>query len=484
MNFPSTEFDDAVATLCHGTIGDQALQELHELLHADTSARDEYLWRVEVHGELASGGLDFGNSPACNEADDERKAITTTGLDASRTRQWLWRSTSIGLALVALVVLIAVGGKFWGSYPPQNTPVEPELVARFGELKDCRWVAPDTRAQSGDAIASGQRIELSSGSAEVLFNTGASLQLIGPTILEPRTDKSVFLTLGEVHFVSVKARSKGFTVETPTSKKSIRNNAAFTERVTPDGISHIEVSEGEVDVVMDGVANARRIKAGETLYVEPGKRKVITRIESGEGTTAFRFPTIEPPSSKDFADKQSGHATIRVVQGELKRKPGNSGSAEVLLDGRGQQRQDAPDQSAFFREGTAGSFLVDLGQAISITKINSYSWHQHYFDQTHRHRATQRFTLYGFAGDELPDLTLPPRKAGWTRIARVNSDKFFDVDEPLERPAQQACSIASARGEIGRFRYLLWVTKRTTFFGEFDIFGSPESETASSAKGE
>ena len=71
MNFPSTEFDDAVATLCHGTIGDQALQELHELLHADTSARDEYLWRVEVHGELASGGAStFGTSPARSEADD------------------------------------------------------------------------------------------------------------------------------------------------------------------------------------------------------------------------------------------------------------------------------------------------------------------------------------------------------------------------------------------------------------------------------
>ena len=58
-------------------------------------------------------------------------------------------------------------------------------------------------------------------------------------------------------------------------------------------------------------------------------------------------------------------------------------------------------------------------------------------------------------------------------IARVNTDRFFEVHEPLERPAQQACSIAAARGEIGRFRYLLWVTEGHTFFGEFDVFGSP-----------
>ena len=70
-------------------------------------------------------------------------------------------------------------------------------------------------------------------------------------------------------------------------------------------------------------------------------------------------------------------------------------------------------------------------------------------------------------------MTRSPRRAGWTRIARVNTDRFFEVHEPLERPAQQACTITAARGEIGQFRYLLWVTHGGTFFGEFDVFGSP-----------
>ena len=70
MKFPSPEFDDAVAALCHGTISDEALAELHELLRADSHARDEYLWRVEVHGELASGRLDFRHLSACEETDD------------------------------------------------------------------------------------------------------------------------------------------------------------------------------------------------------------------------------------------------------------------------------------------------------------------------------------------------------------------------------------------------------------------------------
>jgi len=132
-------------------------------------------------------------------------------------------------------------------------------------------------------------------------------------------------------------------------------------------------------------------------------------------------------------------------------------------------------ESAFFGDNTSGSFLVDLGRVISVHKINSYSWHQHDKKEQHRHRAQQRFTLYGFAGDQLPALDLPPVKAGWTRVARVNSDLVFEVAHPLDRPAQQACSVTAAQGEIGRFRYLLWEVEHHTFFGELDVFGSPPS---------
>ena len=84
----------------------------------------------------------------------------------------------------------------------------------------------------------------------------------------------------------------------------------------------------------------------------------------------------------------------------------------------------------------------------------------------------------------MPDMTRPPRRAGWTRIARVNTDEYFHVAEPLERPSQQACSITAARGEIGRFRYLLWVVHGGTFFGEFDVFGSPYTHSTSLLNGE
>ncbi|MDA7915965.1 FecR family protein [Verrucomicrobia bacterium] len=376
-----------------------------------------------------------------------------------------WFPTAAAAALVILA-----GCLWWKA--TQHKPVELQIVARFVKVLESRWMVPDTRVASGDVIRTGQRIELSSGSAEVQFNSGARMTLSGPSILEPLSENSVLLILGEVSVMAETPESKGFTVVTPNSK-FIDISTAFTATVSPDGLSRLEVSEGEVDVVLDGVENARRLKAGETLYVEPGKRKIVTLIEAGDGTGSFRFPTIASPSQEDYADQAAGHATIRVAHGELQREPSSSGPASVLIDGVGQSKQDSPRESAFFRSRPGGSVLMDLGQTISISRINSYSWHQNKRFVEHRERARQRFVLYGFAGDELPDLDLPPEKSGWTRIARVNSDNFFRINKRLDRPAQQACSISAAEGSIGQFRHLLWEVQQGTFYGEFDVYGEP-----------
>jgi len=439
-------------------------------------ARDEYLWRVEVHGELASGKLDFRQLSEREETDDALKTLATPGGIATQTGRRPYRSAAVA---VALLVLIVLGGGLWMWRALRTSTVEPKVVARYAELQDCRWMVQTTRVRTGDAIQKGQRIELSSGTAEVLFNSGACLKIFGPTILETLSGNSTFLMQGQVQvrLEVTTPESKGFTVLTPTSK-FVDIGTAFTATVEPDGLSRVDVSEGEVDVVLEGIASSPRLRAGETLCIEPAERQVMTRIERGDGTAAFRFPNIDPPSSEDYADQAFGHANVRVAQGRLKTHRGQPGSADVLLDGAGQSHQDAPEESAFFEDGSRGSFLVDLGREVSVTKINSYSWHQHRTFEEHRHRALQRFTLYGYSGDQLPDMTRHLRRAGWQRVARVNTDRFFEVHKPLERPSQQACSITAARGEIGRFRYLLWVTEGFTFFGEFDVFGSPSSTTS------
>lgn len=54
MEFPSREFDDAIAAVCDGLVSEEQARALNELLRRDAAARDEYILRVELHSRLAS----------------------------------------------------------------------------------------------------------------------------------------------------------------------------------------------------------------------------------------------------------------------------------------------------------------------------------------------------------------------------------------------------------------------------------------------
>ena len=54
LAFPSREFDEAVAAVCHGSASDEQMRELNQLLRNDSAARDEYILRLELHSRLAS----------------------------------------------------------------------------------------------------------------------------------------------------------------------------------------------------------------------------------------------------------------------------------------------------------------------------------------------------------------------------------------------------------------------------------------------
>ena len=89
----------------------------------------------------------------------------------------------------------------------------------------------------------------------------------------------------------------------------------FNVAASDDGHSQIGVVEGTVEVQLTNGLQHRRLNAGQSLEVEPGMPSVIARTEPGDGTAAFKFPTIEPPSCHDYADASQHHATIRVLRG-------------------------------------------------------------------------------------------------------------------------------------------------------------------------
>ena len=96
----------------------------------------------------------------------------------------------------------------------------------------------------------GQRIEISSGKVELLYHNGARMELTGPCIIETISDKETFLTMGSIEVVADSPESQGFMVRSPTSTFEDLGTA-FSASVAPDGLSRLEVSDGEVNLIVE-----------------------------------------------------------------------------------------------------------------------------------------------------------------------------------------------------------------------------------------
>jgi hypothetical protein len=90
LTFPSPEFDDAVAAVCHGSATETEMRALNGLLRSNLSARDEYLIRVELHSRLASDPDLFSQA-----ADAAAMSTTVTNKRATMIPSWLGSSWTI-----------------------------------------------------------------------------------------------------------------------------------------------------------------------------------------------------------------------------------------------------------------------------------------------------------------------------------------------------------------------------------------------------
>lgn len=190
--------------------------------------------------------------------------------------------------------------------------------------------------------------------------------------------------------------------------------------------------------------------------------KVLVDHNGGAAATEhFKFENVASPTRDDAASK----ATVTIVAGAL---DANSASAAALNDGALPTDEDQPANNVFFKAGGWGGRLrFDLGDPIDIAEIRSYSWHPD-------SRAPQVYKVFG--SDEadpnfnaLPSSKLDPASCGWKLLAFVDTRATFDG-----QGGQYAVSI---RGEIGRYRYLLFDVFETesddpwgnTFYSEIDV---------------
>lgn len=199
-----------------------------------------------------------------------------------------------------------------------------------------------------------------------------------------------------------------------------------------------------------------------TTSLQAEVKVVVER--SGSGAPQFAFKNVPAPSQNDAA----ANAKFTLVEG---RRDSNGGDLAKLHDGKLPAEDDQPGENFFFAAGAdGGRLLVDLGSAIDVKQVNTYSWHP-------STRGPQVYTLFGSEGNAdgfnpQPKRGTDPQTCGWKRIAQVDTRS---KDGP--NGGQYGVSLADPAGTIGKYRYLLFDISPTenedgfgnTFFSEIDV---------------
>lgn len=224
MTFPSREFNDAVAAVCHGSASDEELQGIHELLRGNSDARDEYLLRVEIHSRLASDPDVFGITGSCLgslppiEAEHPEAPnllpFPSPGHGWRRHRNLAW----IGGVAACLVLLAAgwFGLGLRGTHSPERAGATSTAIAMLNRAVDAEWEADGEVPRLGSPLEPGW-FRLKSGLAQIVFYSGARLVIEGPAELQLISAKEAICRRGRVT-AEVPPQARGFRIATPHTR--------------------------------------------------------------------------------------------------------------------------------------------------------------------------------------------------------------------------------------------------------------------------
>jgi hypothetical protein len=257
LSFPSREFDEAVAALCHGPASDEQARALNELLRNDAAARDEYILRVELHSRLASepdlfvveerAGIskpgdasqavsELSPSPLDGERAGVRggeftthssrdKAVDSTtphphSLSPLRGEGGRQAALRWAIALAACAALLASG--WWmlraprpGEQPEtrERTGATSKAVAMLNRTADAQWNARVEIPRLGAPLEPGW-LRLDSGLAQIVFYSGARVVIEGPAALQIISPSEALCRSGRLT-AEVPPQARGFRVGTP-----------------------------------------------------------------------------------------------------------------------------------------------------------------------------------------------------------------------------------------------------------------------------
>jgi len=268
FTFPSREFDEAVAAVCHGSVSDDQARGLNELLRNDAVARDEYLLHLELHSRLASEPDVFAQA-------NENKVLSSEHiLPLQVPRRRRNRAAHWVLALAACVALFATG--WWAlqsSHSRERKGATSKAVAMLNRVVDPQWNQGDEAPALGAPLEPGW-VRLKSGLAQIVFYSGARVVIEGPAELQIISSSEASCSHGKLT-AEVPPQARGFRIRTPQMNVTDLGTVFGLDVTT--GRTELHVFKGSVEFQPTAGVAKQSLKEGAGVVTENARPlKVIT----------------------------------------------------------------------------------------------------------------------------------------------------------------------------------------------------------------
>lgn len=303
-------FEDTLDAVISGEATERDHIILNDTLRTDPEARATYIRTMAFEAMLAR---EFAPAEDAAAPAPRRRAS--------------WRFPLSVAATIALATGLA--WHFQGNHPAVRT-FETTDDDQIGRAVITSLQGASGRF-GGETLSPGLRltdgmVELDSGIAEIIFDTGAEVTLEGPARLRLESDGMSRLDAGKAS-AYVPEQARGFVIHTPTSY--IRDlGTAFSLEVSDGAGTELQVLEGEVEVSATGrraSKTPRILRQKEAVRLAGGDMLPISFKPGGTIPRSTRPPPPVPQSVHWSFDSWDGATTRDSSQGH---------TLDLVKDGR------------------------------------------------------------------------------------------------------------------------------------------------------
>lgn len=306
---PPEELHELCERLLEGKLAAEESAQLEALVRESAAARRYVAEHLNLHA-----GLHWESGRLAQLSLPEQLAASLAGLDGSAGGKIVslpspWRKHVPWLAVAASIAVLATGiglGLSLGrkEQPVQQATVTAPAVATLAKTRGCRWESSALPTAEGSRLPAG-KLSLTDGLATLRFDSGATVTLEAPAVLEIVNKDLCILQRGMLT-AHVPHEAIGFTVETANAKV-IDHGTEFGLSAGSNGQAVVQVFEGEVEVQHRQSGENLRLTTGENVLLN--EKSVAQRNQgTAEADRASRPNT-------DAKDQGANQLTLSTATG-------------------------------------------------------------------------------------------------------------------------------------------------------------------------